>query len=92
MNTTPIIPPDVRPFQRFAGGWYVYPRKVFSSLKSQRKPLYNGQNASYVRPLLRDIGRGNIASGIMNTTPIISTLAITDQLSELIRRAFSVCK
>ena len=57
MNTTPIILPDVHPFQRFAGGCYVYPRKVFSNLKSQRKPLYNGQNTPYVRPLLRDIGR-----------------------------------
>ena len=35
---------------------------------------------------------GKIANGILNTTPIISTLAIKDQLSELIRRAFSVCK
>lgn len=71
MNTTPIILPDIRPFQRYSGRWYVYPRKFFSSLKSQRKPLYNGQNTPYLRPLLRDIERGNIASGNMNTTPII---------------------
>ena len=29
MNTTPIILPDVRPFRRFTGWWYVYPRSFF---------------------------------------------------------------
>ena len=73
------------------GGTF-YPRKVFSSLKSQRKPLYNGQNTPYIRPLLRDIGRGNIASCNMNTTPIILKSATADKPSEANRRAFSVCK
>ena len=88
MNTTPIIQPDVRLFRRFAGGRYVYPRKVFSSLKSVRKPLYNGQNTPYVRPLLRAIWHGKITSGNTNTTPIISQPAITDKLSDLVRGAF----
>ena len=51
-----------------------------------------GRNTPHLRPLLRDIGRGNIAIGNMNTTPIILKSAITDQLSELVRGAFSVCK
>ena len=92
MNTTPIILPDVRPFRRFTSGWYVYPRKVFSSLKSQRKPLCNGQNTPHIRPLLRDIKRRNIASGNINTTPIILKSATADKPSEANRRAFSVCK
>lgn len=92
MNTTPIILPDVRPFQRLSDGWYVYPRKVFSSLKSQGNPLYNGQNTPHIRPLLRDIERGNIASGNMNTTPIILKSATADKPPEANRRAFSVCK
>ena len=92
MNTTPIILPDVRPFQRYSGRWYVYPRKIFSRLKSQKKPLYMGINTPHTRPLLRDIDRRKIESGNMNTTPIILKSAITDQLLEAIRGAFSVCK
>ena len=88
MNTTPIILPDVRPFQQYSSGWYVYPRKVFSSLKSQRKPLYNGQNTPHIRPLWRDIDRRKIESGNMNTTPIISQSATADQLLDLVRGVF----
>ena len=92
MNTTPIILPDVRPFQRLSDEWYVYPRKNFSHLKIQGTPLYNGQNTPHIRPFWRDIGRGNIESGNMNTTPIILKSATADKPSEANRRAFSVCK
>ena len=51
-----------------------------------------GKNTPHIRPLLRDIERGNIASGNINTTPIILKSAIADKPSELVRGAFSVCK
>ena len=47
-----------------------------------------GRNTPHIRPLLRDIERGNIASGKMNTTPIILKSAIADQLLEAIRGLF----
>ena len=47
-----------------------------------------GRNTPHRRPLLRDIERGNIVSGNINTTPIISQPAITEKLLEAIRGAF----
>ena len=38
-----------------------------------------GINTPHIRPLLCDIERGNIASGNMNTTPIILKSATADK-------------